>query len=238
MICVASGISGCSASSESIKLKRFEDVGPLDERVVLGRQWRNYVLCAAVSATTSTVSCRSIFSTTQKSLRFLIVLHRPRLSEAVCDENCARSTRIDPYGHCILSAKTSWVLMSRATNGESSGGASPNHPPVFGPAVQRPTLLESTTVSIRRSPTRSRSIGDPTLPLLKYRYFPSCDHRGQLTAQSQGFVQVWVLVSNSIKFSDGHTVPEMYLPSGDQCGEKSPLEPGNVETRLELRSRM
>jgi hypothetical protein len=31
---------------------------------------------------------------------------------------------------------------------------------------------------------------------------------------------------------------EMYLPSGDQRGEKNPSEPGNAETRLQLKSIM
>ena len=52
-------------------------------------------------------------------------------------------------------------------------------------------------------------------------------------------VHFWLVKSNSINLWEGSTViAEMYLPSGDQWGEKSPLEPGNVETLLDLRSMM
>jgi hypothetical protein len=45
-------------------------------------------------------------------------------------------------------------------------------------------------------------------------------------------------VSKSINFWDATIVPEMYLPSGDQWGEKYPAEPGKVETRRDFKSRI
>src|ERR1700722_8407887 len=67
--------------------------------------------------------------------------------------------------------------------------------------------------------------------------FPSCDQLGYLISEPNASAHFWVEKSKSINLKGcSFVVAAMYLPSGDQRGEKSPLDSGKAETRLDPRS--